>query len=315
MSKAGFQLVYEGPGLREHTMDVQELAPALLAVGNLCNVANRMFNEEKTHAQVLIRSEFKPGSFLVDFQLVLGLYERMMGLLIDPKIVSAKELLDWLNILSGIGVAGGHGLFWYLKIRNGRKIASVDDKGNTVSVTFEGDNNSVLINQHVYRLGENKEALDACKKIVKPMQTPDIDCVKFKDKGKVYETINKSEASAIMKTEVESKEEETVKPQIIGARLTVHTVIFDTAHSRWRFKYGEEIIPVDVSETQIREDTLKRGGVNVGDAYKVKLEITERKTETGKYVNDYKIKDVLEFTPGHYPHQGDLFSGGEATSS
>jgi hypothetical protein len=35
MSKIAFQLRYDGPALSEHGMDVADLAPALLALGDL----------------------------------------------------------------------------------------------------------------------------------------------------------------------------------------------------------------------------------------------------------------------------------------
>ena len=54
---------------------------------------------------------------------------------------------------------------------------------------------------------------------------------------------------------------------------------------------------MDVSETTIAEDTLKRGSSNVGDTYISKLEIRERSTPK-KVVNDYKLLEVLEFIPG-----------------
>lgn len=56
---------------------------------------------------------------------------------------------------------------------------------------------------------------------------------------------------------------------------------------------------MDISETTIAADALRRGGVNAGDAYHVRLEITRSERERGNFTNRYKIKEVLEFRPGH----------------
>ena len=316
MSKAIIQLVYDGPSLRNHLMDVQELAPALMAMGDLCREANRVLNRERTQVKVFIKSDFERGSFLINCEIIQSLYEHTVNLIKDPRVMTAKELLEWLGIIGGL--TGGYGLFKYLKIRRGREIERVEftksNKGEKiVSIQFKGDNNTICIPPPVHELGEDKKVIQACKGIVKPLKSLDIDCIKFKDEGGVQESVDKSDADAIIGTELESKEEEIVKPQIVDARLTVHTLSFDTKPSKWKFKYGSEVISVDVSETDIPEETIKRGYASVGDNYKVKLEITERKTETGGYVNDYKIIEVLGFAPG--PPQLKLHYGDETTSS
>lgn len=314
MSKASIQLVYEGPVLQKHLMDVQELAPALLAFGDLCTETNRILNKERTHVKVLIKSDFKRGSFPVDLEVVQSIIEHLSNLFKDPRVMTAKELLEWLGIIG----AGTFTFFKYLKIRKGREIESIEyikaDQGkNTVNIQFKGDNNTFNFPQDIYELGENEKIIQSCKKIVKPVQQVGIDSMKFKEKEKVCESINKCEANAIDEIGIKAKKEEIIKPQIINARLTVHTIAFDVNQPKWKFRYGNEIISVDVTETTIREDTLKRGHVNVGDAYSVQLEITERKTETGNYVNDFKITKVVEFSPG--PYQPNLSYRDKATNS
>ena len=298
MSKAAIQLVYEGPALENHMMDVQELAPALLSFGDLCKEANCFFNKDKAYVKVSIKSEFERGSFLINYEVTQGLYA-LTGLFKDPRVMTAKEILEWLGII--LTLSGGFGLFKYLKARRGRKIESkeyteIDKKQNTVQIKFEGDNNIVCVPQQVYELGENKKILQACKGIMNPLQTPGIDFLKFKDIKSVHETIDKKEAGAIISSEL--LEGETLEPQVIEARLEVHTVTFDIKQSKWKFKYGDNVISVDVSETDIPKKAIERGYVNIGDTYKVKLEIIERQTEAGNYVNDYKIVEVLAFFPG-----------------
>ena len=52
MSRATFTIAYDGPALTNHTMDVRDLAPAMLAVGQLCDAANVVLNGERSKIQV-----------------------------------------------------------------------------------------------------------------------------------------------------------------------------------------------------------------------------------------------------------------------
>lgn len=45
MAGAKFQVRYSGPLLADHTMDVRDLAPAMLALGDLIREANNEINE------------------------------------------------------------------------------------------------------------------------------------------------------------------------------------------------------------------------------------------------------------------------------
>ena len=47
MSSHEFAIAYDGPALEDHTMDVQTLGPALLAVGDMCREANRVMNGQE----------------------------------------------------------------------------------------------------------------------------------------------------------------------------------------------------------------------------------------------------------------------------
>ena len=60
MSKTHFQLAYD---VRAGTMDVNELAPALLATGDLLREANKQLNGEGSDVAVKVQSDFRRGSF------------------------------------------------------------------------------------------------------------------------------------------------------------------------------------------------------------------------------------------------------------
>lgn len=64
-----FHLVYDGPALDEHRMDVRALAPALLAMGDLVERANMILNGEQVKVSVDVHASFKAGSFGIDMEL------------------------------------------------------------------------------------------------------------------------------------------------------------------------------------------------------------------------------------------------------
>ncbi|WP_164672344.1 hypothetical protein [Pseudomonas viridiflava] len=65
MSKASLQIVYDGPALQTHEMEVSNLAPALLALGELFEEANTTLNDYRTKVSVNVKGSFKTGCFAI----------------------------------------------------------------------------------------------------------------------------------------------------------------------------------------------------------------------------------------------------------
>jgi len=67
---ADLQILYDGEALRTGSMDVRELAPALLALGDLCERTNKLLNGDDTKVALHVHADFKRGSFQVHVDLV-----------------------------------------------------------------------------------------------------------------------------------------------------------------------------------------------------------------------------------------------------
>ncbi len=70
---------YDGPALEGHAIDVNHLAPALLALGDLCTLANKRFNGDRASVKVLVRADFEAKCFDVAIELVQTVYDQVQS--------------------------------------------------------------------------------------------------------------------------------------------------------------------------------------------------------------------------------------------
>ena len=94
MAGTKFQIRYDGPLLADHAMDVRDLAPAMLALGDLIREANHEINEGRSKVNLLVNSDFEHGCFNINFELVQSLLEQVKTLIDDDNIKTAKEVLE-----------------------------------------------------------------------------------------------------------------------------------------------------------------------------------------------------------------------------
>ena len=298
MSKVRFQVAYDGPGLAEHGMDVYALAPALLAFGDLVREANTQINGDRAKVNVLVTEDFEHICFNINFEVIQTVFEQIKTLIEQDDVTTAKDILEWLGIIGGPTLIG---LLAYLKVRRGRKIDSVTeiqakDEGGNISIKFEGDQNSVVVHQNVYQMGENPKIRSAAARVLDPLEQEGIDRMEIRQEGEPVREIDKESASDIRRScAAQIGEEESFEPQILTAHLKVYSPVFEENVDKWRFDYGGKTIYADITETDIASNALQRGYVAVGDLYRVRLQITEHKTEAGQFRNDYKILEVIKF--------------------
>lgn len=61
-----FRIVYDGPALDNHEMDVRDLAPALLALSEVFEEAGKTLYGNKSVINVKVNASFRAGSFGID---------------------------------------------------------------------------------------------------------------------------------------------------------------------------------------------------------------------------------------------------------
>lgn len=143
MSKARFQLAYDGPALRAGAMDVNELAPALLATADLFREANQQLNGEKAEVSIRVQSDFKRGSFEVFLIFDQNVLEAAKTLLFPARVISAAGLLILLfgtDVTKKGAVGAISSVLDLWKQLKGEKPKSViEDQAKGITMIVNGD--------------------------------------------------------------------------------------------------------------------------------------------------------------------------------
>ena len=184
MAKETIRLRFNGPAVDAHTMDVVHLGPALIAVGELCKVANRKFNEDRANMRVLVQTDREHKCFEVSLQVVLqSLLEEVQSHIFRPDIRDAKDLIEWIGLVGGLTAGSTFGLIRFLAWLKGRKPEGthlVDADGrDVVQISVKGDSNTVNLDPHVWALAKDKQALRRANEVVAPLRQEGYESIEF----------------------------------------------------------------------------------------------------------------------------------------
>lgn len=172
MSEAQFRIEYSGPALRDGTMDVRDLAPALLGLGDACTRANRILNHRSASAGVHVNADFQRGSFDVLLTLVTSTpAQDLLGQFAD-----ATQILQYLGIGGGVGSALG--VVQLVKWLKGKKPETVEKVGPD-SVAVSINNSTVNVNVNTYNLARDPEVRRNLQKAIAPLGKEGIDEVRL----------------------------------------------------------------------------------------------------------------------------------------
>lgn len=134
-------------------IDVDELAPALMALAALVRDGNRALNADGEDVAVRVRP-FRPGSFEVDIVLVAHVAMNAFQFLSDDRIKRIKDILELIGIIKSKTTS----VLELLKRLRGKK-ATVDQIGPG-EFRYQTDDFSVSVSGPVHELVQNKTVVN-----------------------------------------------------------------------------------------------------------------------------------------------------------
>lgn len=187
---------YDGPALADHEMDVQDLAPALLALADLIQIANQKFNRGQAHIKVLVNADVEQRCFMIDISLIQTILEQAKGFLGSDDVTTAKEIAEWVGIACG----GALGLFGFIKqlskMNAAQETPSVTNNGDG-NVTITGNGHTFILPAPVYALAQEPKAIERAKTVIRPLEKEGYSTLSFMRDQEEIVGFSKDDAEAI----------------------------------------------------------------------------------------------------------------------
>lgn len=290
MSSASFQVVYDGPAMAGSTIDVRELAPALLAFGDLIEQANLTLNPGRASVTLKVVASFKTGSFGIDFSVVQSLIDQALALFQEPVVVKAKELAEQLGFVHGAAVAAGAGLLQVIRWLRNRKIKKVVllDHGRA-RIEVDGDAiETELLTIELLRNFKLRQALE--RAIVEPLQKDGFDSVAVTtDPHRGFFVVEKHEARYFA---APPPDEETLADEVVLANLQLVSVSFK-GDNKWRFYDGtNSFYAVIADDAFVHKVQMGEASFAAGDILNVELR-KRQWLEADSMKSEYSVQKVV----------------------
>jgi len=283
-----FRITYDGAALASSEMDVRELAPALLAVGDLLDAATRALHGERIKAQTNVRASFKTGSFGIDFNLATDWALKVRSLLAGE---TASALANALEILGALGLAawqGKRGLLAVLKWLRARRIEKVEVGERSARLVVEGE--AIEIERIVLDLLRDLAVREAMDKMLAPLDRDGIDTFAVGTDDAIFDTVTEAERAWFVAPTVE---DDLILDDVRKMVFSIVSLVFK-GDNKWRLYDGAATIHATISDAGF----LSRVDQNVerfakGDSLVCKVRVRQWQTASGVRT-DYEVVEVLE---------------------
>ena len=288
-----FSIKYDGPALASHQMDVRELAPALIALSDLLETANKAAYPDAPEVRVKVNGDFKGGSFGIDLIAIQSVAQQVTAWLAGPDATAAANLF---GILTGIGMFGG-GLISVVQWLKGRRPSDIRFEGNktifelrteTTVETMEAD----LVTGRLYKARVVRQQL---AKVLAPLAREGIDTFFSGENGSVFPLVTKAQLSYF---DIAASEADVVSDSILRSiLLQIESAVFKDGN-KWRFHDGSSAFHAEIEDVDFLnrvESGAERFGK--GDILVVDLRRVQTVTDAGLRTDSSVVRVVEHRAP------------------
>ena len=285
-SQSQLDILYDGPALADGSMDVRDLAPAMMAVGSFFEAANRLTNGDRATINVNVRAT-SAGSFHIAFEVIQNIESTgILGADIGDFLTVANDLKALL--VGGGGVAGG--IILLLKHLRNRTPRVTKVNESLYTLTVDGETYEVPL--ELLRVYQDVNARRAVQNMVLPVNNPGVDRFVVREGDSVVHSVTKADVGAF----AFYQNQDLVLDEVRRQAFSIVTLAF-RERNKWRLTDGESDFSVSMLDEGFRrrvdgnEVAFSRGDVLVCD-----LRTRQWQTEAG-IRTEYEVVRVVEYRP------------------
>jgi hypothetical protein len=285
-----FHVVYDGPALTEHRMDVRDLAPALVAFADLFTAANKEINGDAAEVRVQVNASFKAGSFGIDLIASQHLLSQIKDIFAGN---GATAIANGWTILRIVGFTGGGlagGLVGLLRVLKGRRPVKIEQKGDVATVWMT-QTETIEVERDVIRLYRNSVVRTSLEKVVSPLERAGITDFGVVVNGQVVLDVHDDEVTSFSAA-VSDVDAEVVSDTITRKMLQIEYLAFKDGN-KWRVHDGTATYHASIEDKEFLANIDAGERFGKGDVLVVELRQVQS-IVNAKLVNESIIVKVLE---------------------
>ena len=273
-----FSVKFDGPAVAEGRIPVSELAPSLLALGELFQHAKEIAEPDAPPVTLEVRA-YGGGSFENFLVVTAGI----------THLLTTSPVNALTNLLTIVG--SGRGVIAALRALRGQNIARTESAGRDQVRAYNENGDNFVSTGSVINVYNNFFARDAAVRFVQPLQNPDFSTI---DVNVPEEPLSVTRAEVLA---IETAQEEPVPERDADIDQTFPTLVTLIQPSleegyMWRINYADNRIRASFDDEEYL-DKIKRKEVGfvAGDTLRVDLRMRQWATD-GKPTTKWSIVKV-----------------------
>lgn len=298
------RIAYTGPALDDGSMEVRNLAPALMAFAELVDAANKAIGGEKKIEVKLNQDSFRRGSFDITLLLETSVLEQVKlftGMAEESGLADLMEVLGWgttaKEILTGTAALFVPGIFGLIKLIKGRKFSKTQEtEGGYVRITLS-DGTEIETTTKTFSVYRSVDCRKHIEEIINPLDQKGVEGFELRNANEPSSKIpilkiEKTEKNYFKAPPASTTEEELPETQEDEITVRIVSLSFNKGQ-KWKLNDGNNTFWATIKDDDFWSNVEKRAvSFADGDMLRIRYYI-KQSIKGGNLYSEYIVTKVV----------------------